>query len=257
MADLLLYEVADRVATLTLNRPERRNALSAELMEALQDGLRRADRDPDVGAIVLTGAGKAFCAGGDLSPKQGEGLLARHDSLLVFGEVLEGMHKLGKPVVGAANGHALGGGFGLLMACDFVVARRDARYGTPEIRRGLFPMMILSVLIRVFGRRRTLELLLTGREIDGDRLFAIGGGNEVVEADEVVPRARALAAELGGLSPAIMRLGRRAIFAAEDMTLSQQLEYLRSQFTINSLAEDAAEGITAFFEKREPQWKGK
>ncbi len=256
MPELLLYEVADRVATLTLNRPDRRNALSTDLMAAIRDGLARADRDAEVGAIVLTGAGKAFCAGGDLGP-QNMGLLERHDSALVFTDVLAGLHELGKPVVGAANGHALGGGFGLLMACDFVIARRDARYGTPEIRRGLFPMMILSVLTRVFDRRRTLELLLTGREIDGDRLVEMGGANESSGADEVLPKARALAAELGGLSPAIMRLGRRAVYNAADMTLRQQLEYLRSQFTINTLAEDAAEGIAAFFEKRDPEWKGR
>ncbi len=254
----LLYDVANRVAVLTLNRPERRNALNAELVGDLRAGLARADADSEVGAIVLTGAGdKAFCAGGDLSPPAGEGLLGLHEGRRAFAELLADMTRLGKPVVGAARGHALAGGFGLLLACDLVVARRDARYGTPEVKRGLFPMMIISVLLRTLGRRRTLELVLSGRELDGETLAHWGAANYVVEADEVLPKARELATELASLSPAVLALGRRALFCAEDMPLPQQLEYLRSQLTINTLLEDAAEGITAFFEKREPKWTGR
>ncbi|MBI3180048.1 MAG: enoyl-CoA hydratase/isomerase family protein [Deltaproteobacteria bacterium] len=258
MTSTVLYEVQDRIATLTLNRPDKRNALSGELVAALADALARADHDPAVVAVILTGAGeKAFCAGGDLSPPAGDGFLALHAERRRFAELLALFPRLGKPVVAAANGHALAGGFGLLLACDFVIARRDARYGTPEIKRGLFPMMILAVLLRVLGRRRTLDLALTGREIDGDTLVAYGAANAAVDATEVMPRARAVAQELAALSPAILALGRRALYVAEDMSFAQQLDYLHSQLSINTLAEDTVEGVTAFFEKRPPVWKGR
>lgn len=258
MTDLLLYEVCDRVAVLTLNRPEKRNALSADLVCALREALRRADGDAEVGAIVLTGAGeKAFCAGGDLSQAAGDGLLAMHQGRADFAELLAAFGRLGKPVVGAAQGHALAGGFGLLLACDLVVVRRDARYGTPEIKRGLFPMMIISVLLKTLGRRRTLELVLTGRELDGDMLVQWGAANRSVEAGDVLREARGIAAEMASLSPSVLALGRRSLFAAEEMTQHQQLEFLRSQLTINTLAEDAAEGVRAFFEKRPPNWSGR
>ncbi len=258
MSDPVLYEVAGRIATVTLNRPEKRNALSAELVGALHAALDRADADPEVGSILLTGAGdKAFCAGGDLSPPAGDGLLALHQGRKGFADLLARFATLGKPVVGAANGHALAGGFGLLLACDLVVVRSDARYGTPEVKRGLFPMMIAAVMLRTLGRRRTLELVLTGREVDGKALLSWGAVNACVEAAEVLPAARGLCEELAQSSPAVLALGRRAVFACEDLPLGAQLDYLRSQLTLNTLAEDAAEGIAAFFEKRPPKWTGR
>lgn len=258
MDDLVLYDVHDRVAVLTLNRPDKRNALSADVLSSLQAALARAEADRDVGALVLTGAGdRVFCAGGDLGSPAGDGLLGMHEARRDFADTLLRMAALKKPIVGAAQGHALAGGFGLLLACDLVVARRDARYGTPEIKRGLFPMMIVSVMLRVLGRRRTLELALTGQEIEGDRLERWGGCNASVDAAEVLPRAKALAQQLAALSPAVLALGRRAVYEAQDMSFPQQLEFLRSQFTLNTLAEDAAEGVTAFFQKRPPEWKGR
>ena len=258
MDDLILYHVQDRVAQITLNRPEKRNALSADLLTALQAALVRAEADRDVGALLLTGAGdRVFCAGGDLGSPAGDGLLGMHEARRDFADTLLRMTALKKPVVGAAQGHALAGGLGLLLACDLVVVRRDARYGTPEIKRGLFPMMIVSILLRTLGRRRTLELALTGQEIDGDTLERWGGCNASVEAAAVLPRAQAMAQQVASLSPAVLALGRRAVYEAQDLSFPQQLEFLRSQFTLNTLAEDAAEGVTAFFEKRPPAWKGR
>jgi enoyl-CoA hydratase len=258
MSDLVIYEAAEGVATLTLNRPDKRNALSAELIEALHGALTRAEGDAQVRALVLTGAGdKAFCAGAELRPPAGEGLLATHAGRGRFAELLWRLSRMGKPVVGAADGHALAGGFGLLLACDFVLVRRDARYGTPEIKRGLFPMMILSVLLRALGRRRTLELVLTGREIDGETLERWGAVNGCFAFGEVMPRALALAQELASLPSGVMALGRQALYAAEDLPLRQQLDYLQAQISLNMLAEDASEGMLAFLEKRPPRWSGR
>ena len=259
MDDLVLYARHERVAVLTLNRPEKRNALSPELVTTLLHSLQRAQDDPDVGAVVLTGAGeRAFCAGADLGAPSGEGLLGMHHGRRGFADLLHAMSQCRKPLVGAATGLALAGGFGLLMACDLVVVARSARFGTPEIKRGLFPMMIVAVLLRTLGRRRTLELALTGQEIDGATLERWGGCNEALEdAAEVLPKAQAMAAQVAGFSPAVLQLGRQAVFCVEDMTFSQQLDYLRSALTLNTLAEDAGEGIAAFFEKRAPAWKGR
>jgi enoyl-CoA hydratase len=254
-AALVTYSLDHRVATLTLNREERRNALNPELIEALREALTRAENDPDVGAIILTGAGdRSFCSGADLGAAAATSALGMHAQRRAFADLLVHLSRLGRPVVGAANGHALAGGFGLLQACDFVVARRDARYGTPEIKRGLFPMMILAVLLETLGRRHTLELALTGRELDGDTLFAWGGANHVVEAVSVMDTAIALARDLATLPAGVMALGRRALYAAESMPLEAQLDFLCSQLTLNTFAEDAVEGLAAFFEKREANW---
>ncbi len=258
MHTLVTAEMTGRVMTLTLNRPEKRNALSPELLECLAQRLTAADADPSVGAIILTGSGdRVFCAGGDLGPPAGEGLLHMHAARKGFADILTQVVQARKPIVGAAQGHALAGGFGLLLACDWVVARIDARYGTPEIKRGLFPMMIVAVMLRVLGRRRTLELTLGGEDIDGSTLAAWGGCNAAVTAEQVMPRAMATATHLASLSPAILHLGKQAIGQAEDMTFAQQLEFLRAQLTINTLAEDAAIGVSSFFQKTQPQWVGR
>jgi enoyl-CoA hydratase len=259
MNDLVLYARHERVAVLTLNRPEKRNALSPELVSTLSQSLQRAQDDPEVGAIVLTGAGdKAFCAGADLGAPSGDGLLGMHHGRRGFADLLHAMSQCRKPLVGAATGLALAGGFGLLMACDLVVVAKNARLGTPEIKRGLFPMMIVAVLLRTLGRRRTLELALTGQEIDGATLERWGGCNEALDNPaDVLPRAQAIALGMSGFSSAILALGRQAVFAVEDMSFSQQLDYLRQALTLNTLAEDAGEGIAAFFEKRAPAWKGR
>jgi enoyl-CoA hydratase len=247
-----------RVLLLTLNRPERRNALSTQLLQDLRTALRFGEESAAVGAMVLSGAGdKAFCAGADLAPPTGTGFLQMHNDRQKFADLLLQMHACRKPLVGAAQGHALAGGLGVLLLCDWVVARDDAQYGTPEIKRGLFPMMVVAVLLRVLGRRRTLQLVLSGEPIDGHTLALWGGCNAAVPADQVQPQALAVAQRLSALSPAILALGKQALAQAEDMTFAQQLEYLRAQLSINTLAEDAAIGVMAFFQKTSPQWVGR
>lgn len=262
---VLLVDDRDGVRTLTLHRPERKNALSPELVQALDDALRAADADDDVRCIVLTGAGdttqgdkQVFCAGGDLQGGlQGDGFLAQHFARGGFAELLLTMHRLRTPTVAAVNGHALGGGFGLVLACDLAVAADTARLGTPEVKRGLFPMMITALIDEVLPRKAAMELMLLGGEISGQRAVELGVVNVVCPTSDVRERALAFAAQIASMSPSVLKLGRRAITAQRDMPFEQKLLFLRDQLTLNLHLEDAAEGIAAFIEKRAPTWSGR
>lgn len=256
---VLLSTPSEGVARLTLNRPERRNALNGEVLSALIahfDDLSRSDAHR---VIVLTGAGdKAFCAGGDLSPAAAsEGMLAMHRDRHRFVELFGTMRRCGKPIIGRVQGHCLAGGLGLMLACDLAVAAQRATFGTPEIKRGLFPMMIMALIFRNVGRKRGMEMVLTGRRYSADEAERMGMVNRVVPDDELDTAVDELARTIAGYSPAILRLGRDAFYAQDDMSFEKALVFLQSQLTVNTLAEDAAEGIMSFFEKREPVWKGR
>ncbi len=250
------------VRVLTLNRPERKNALSPELVDALRAALADADKDDDVRALVLTGAGEgeraAFCAGGDLGGgMQGEGFFEQHKRRGLFAELLLQFRRMSKPVVGAVNGMALGGGFGLVLACDLAVAADDADLGTPEVKRGLFPMMIAALIYEQLPAKAANELVLLGGKVRGQRAVDVGVVNRVVPRGDVLREGVAYAAQLASLSPSVLQLGKRAIANQRDMPFEQKLGFLRDQLTLNIQLEDAAEGISAFFEKREPKWSGR
>lgn len=258
MTEVLLSGDDAGVRTLTLNRPERRNALSPDLVKALIVALQDADAAEDVRAVVITGAGeKAFCAGGDLGAPSGEGFLGMHEDRGTFAELLKTFRRMRTPTVAAVNGMALGGGFGLVLACDFAVAAKSAELGTPEVKRGLFPMMIARLIYEQLPRKQANELVLFGEKIGAARAEALGVVNEVVADEEVLPRALEYARRVAALSPAVVGLGRRAIYRQMDMPFDAALSHLHDQLTLNLQTEDAAEGITAFFEKRDPVWKGR
>jgi enoyl-CoA hydratase/carnithine racemase len=259
---ILLVDDADGVRTLTLNRPERRNALSPELVDALIAALRAADDDRAVRAVLLTGAGagdkQAFCAGGDLGGGLvGDGFFEQHLARGAFADLLLTLRRMKTPTVAAVNGLALGGGFGLVLACDLAVAADDARLGTPEVKRGLFPMMIAAVIDEVLPKKAAMELMLLGGEVQGARAVELGIVNRVVAKDVVVAEARALGTRLAAMSPAVLALGKRAVHLQRDMPFEQKLMFLRDQLTLNVQLEDAAEGVTAFLEKRDPVWHGR
>lgn len=259
---VLLVEDAPRgvdgVRLLTLNRPSRRNALSPELVQALLVALRDADQDPTVRVVVLTGAGdKAFCAGGDLGAPSGDGFLGMHEDRGAFAELLIQFRKMRRPVVAAVNGMALGGGFGLVLAADLAVCAEDAILGTPEVQRGLFPMMIGRLVYEVLPRKAANELVLLGEKVSATRALELGAVNQVVAADDVLSQALGLAKRLSSLSPAVLGLGKRAIHRQLDMPHDAALAHLHDQLTLNTQLEDAAEGITAFFEKRTPEFRGR
>ena len=252
----VLYERDGAVATLVLNRPTRRNALSAELVEALHAALDRAEADEQVGAVVLTGAGKSFCAGGDLAGGMaGAGFLAGHEGRGRFAQLVGRIPKSPLPVLAAVQGDALGGGLGIVAACDMAWAHPTARLGTPEIRVGLFPWIIMAPLRRHLGPKQLHELVMTGEKISADRGVALGLLNGV--AEDVRAHVTERAHKVAGCSPAIMRMGKAAMVHTEDMSWDESLAYLHTQLTLNLLTEDAAEGVTAFLEKREPTWKGR
>lgn len=250
------YQAQDGQALLTIDRPQARNALSAQVVSELMEGIAQAEADPAVRVLVVTGAGeKVFCAGGDLGSMSHEGgFLAGHEGRRAFGALLRRFQEAKKPSIARINGHALAGGLGLVLACDLAVAVETADFGTPEVDVGLFPMMVMALLQRHLGRKRALELVMTGDRINAREALALGLVNRVVPAAELDGTVGALAQKLAGKSQAVLALGRRAFFAAEDLPLGQALELLSSQLSLNVLAEDAAEGVSAFLEKRKPKW---
>ena len=255
----VLYEVRDRVATVTLNRPERRNPLSGAMMRDIVAALDTARDDAEVRAVVLTGAGdRAFCAGADLGGFDAEATeVEKHLERAGFVEMFTTIERLGKPIVACLNGHALAGGLGLALSCDLVVAADTAGLGTPEINVGLWPMMVMAIINRNLPRKRAMELYMTGDRIDAARALEWGLVNRVVPAAEVRQAAHELAVRLAGKSPLIMRLGRDAFYTVDGMAYEPALRYLQSQLTVVTLSDDATEGVSAFLQKREPDFKGR
>jgi enoyl-CoA hydratase len=255
----LLYDVSDGVATVTLNRPDQRNALSAELLAELVDAILRVRDDDEVRAVVLTGAGdKVFCAGADLGGFAADvPLVQKHYGSDLFLDFFKLMPRLGKPSLCAANGHVLAGGLGLALSCDLVIAKRGATFGTPEINVGAFPYMIMSLIYRNVPRKRVNEMMLLGERLSAEEAVSYGLANKVVSADEFDAAVAEWAGKLASKSPVLMRLGHDAMYRQQDMALDDALEYLRSQLSLTFTTEDIQEGVQAFFEKREPNWKGR
>jgi len=261
MYQTITVETKDKVGRITLSREERRNAISPTMMTELLDAFREYDDDLDVLVVVLTGAGsKVFCAGADFGESLGAtaSFLDRYEGQRNFVELFKIIKGLKKPLIGRINGHALGGGLGLASACDIVIAAEDCRFGTPEINVGLFPYVIMATLIRFSSApKRLLEMMLTGERLDAKEALQLGLVNYVVPRDQLDAKVDEIAGKIVKKSPAILRLGRRAFYTMRDMEYEKALEYLCSMLAINTMAEDVTEGIAAFMEKREPEWKGR
>lgn len=259
LTDVLYDRGDDGVATITLNRPEQRNPLGPQMLRDLTTAFTAAREDAGVRAVVLTGAGdRAFCAGADLAGFAADASeVDRHHGRGLFVDLFLTCEKLGKPLVGCINGHALAGGFGLALCCDLLVASEEATFGTPEIKVGVWPMMIMSIVTRNVGRKHALELFMTGERIDAATAKDWGFVNRVVPAAEVRTRAHAWAAEIAGWSPLVMRLGRDAFYATDSLDFETALRYLQAQLTVVSMSEDFREGVAAFLEKRQPNFRGR
>jgi enoyl-CoA hydratase/carnithine racemase len=257
--DKVLYEVADGVATVTLNDPEKRNMLSGEMLRELVEAMKRARDSEDVRAVVLTGAGeKVFCAGADLGGFGADApLVDKHFASDLFLEFFRLMPRLGKPSLCALNGHVLAGGMGLALSCDLLIAKQGATFSTPEINVGAFPYMIMAIIYRNVPRKKVNEMMLLGERIGGDDAVALGLANKVVPAEEFDAAVGEWAAKLASKSPLLMKIGHDAMYRQQDMALDDALEFLRSQLSLTFTTEDIQEGVQAFFEKREPEWKGR
>jgi enoyl-CoA hydratase/carnithine racemase len=249
----ILVDDRGPVGRITLNRPEKRNPIGPSTCGELVAAFAALKANASVRVVILTGAGSVFSAGGDLSAMGGpqEGPTA---SLV---ELFTTMHELGKPIVAMVNGHALAGGLGLMVACDLVIASDAAQFGTTEIAVGLWPMMITAEITRSVGRKKTLEMMLTGRKLDAAEALDCGLINRAVPADQLEAETTKLATEIAERSPAAIRLGLHAFYRSQDMELEPQLRYLQAELGRVLALEDAREGITAFLQKRKPEWKGK
>jgi enoyl-CoA hydratase/carnithine racemase len=255
----LRYDVTGPVATITINRPDRRNALSWTVLRELRAAAAEAMADDDVRVLVFTGAGdKAFSAGADLyGLSEDAGFTELHESRNELAHLFRDVWAGGKPTIARVRGYALAGGLGIALMCDVVIAAEDAVFGTPEIDVGLWPMIATVPMLRSMPPKVALELLMTGRRVDAVEAARLGFVNRVVPVGELDAVVAEMAAVLAAKSPSIMKIGRDAFYAAVDLDAARALELLHASLAVVTQTEDHAEGIAAFQERRPPRWSGR
>jgi enoyl-CoA hydratase/carnithine racemase len=266
------------VYRLEINRPERRNAMSWEVIRGLRQGVADAREDPSVRVLVLSGAGdQAFCSGADLgsmghgvatgtstddaaesAPKaQGSTVLSQHEARGELARLFEDLWGLGKPTIARVQGWAMAGGFGLALACDLVVASDRARFGAPEVNVGLWPYMITVPMVRSMPPKKALELMMTGRVVGAAEAERIGFVTRVVPHEDLDAAVGELAEVLAQKPPGSIKLGRDSFYSVWDMGSGEALAHLQAMLSLTALTEDAAEGMAAFLEKRTPRWQSR
>jgi enoyl-CoA hydratase/carnithine racemase len=264
MYETITYDVADHVARITLNRPAARNALDERMTEELLAALGRVAADDGVRVAVLTGAGdKAFCAGADLATlgaqlpeRPGGGTMDMVRESAPY-RLFTAMPKLGKPIIARLAGHAIAGGLGLAVACDLVIAADDIKLGTPEVNVGLWPMMIMAIINRNVAPKQAFKLYYTGRTISAREAVEMGLITEAVPRAGIDARVDELASAIAAKSPIGLRMGREAFFAIDGLPFDDQVALLLDRLRVLAATEDAAEGVTAFLEKRPPRFTGR
>jgi enoyl-CoA hydratase len=253
------YDVSDGVATIALDQPDTRNALSNELLTGLIGAFELAAADDGVRCVVLTSThDKVFSSGGSLDQFASEvPLVHKHFGTERFPRLFKTIMGLGKPTICAANGHVLAGALGLALACDLIVAKESATFGTPEINVGVFPFMIMALIYRNVPRRKANEMMLLGERLTAAEALDAGIVNRVVAAEDFDAAVDDWAVRLASKSPVLMKLGKDAMYRQLDMPFEDALDHLRSQLSLAFTTEDIQEGVRAFFEKRDPSWTGR
>ena len=253
----LTLEKDGTVAFLTLNRPTKRNSLSLNLMEEVIRALAEVAHDHSTGAVVIRGAGPAFCAGHDLSEMRGRDLPTYRKIFDTCTQMMNAIQALPQPVIAQVHGIATAAGCQLVATCDLAVAEEGAKFATPGVKIGLFCSTPMVPLSRAVGRKKALEMLLTGDYLDAHEARAVGLINKIVSAAALAEETAALARKIASASPLVLGLGKQAFYAQMDLPQAQAYSYAKEIMSLNAMAEDAQEGMSAFLEKRTPQWKGR
>ena len=253
--DDILYDVKSEVATVTINRPDRRNSMRVQTMHELAAALQQARQDSTCRVVVVTGVGeKVFCSGAEISDFQNKGIVGTRRQYDAYVGLSTTIRTLGKPTIAAINGHVLGGGLALSMLLDLSIAVEDAKMGLPEVKLGIFPLTVMPILFRTIGRKKALEMIYAGEVISATEAERIGLVNYAVPRADFQSTVQSWVDKLKTLSSNTLQMGHAAADAMVDMTYDQALEYGRTLGAIVILSEDAQEGVTAFLEKREPRW---
>ncbi|HEU5293310.1 MAG TPA: enoyl-CoA hydratase/isomerase family protein [Burkholderiaceae bacterium] len=256
-AAAVLHDKRGAAFWITINRPDKRNAINADVIAGIRAGYRAAHADTDVRVIVLTGAGdKAFCAGADLQPGKAFAFEVARPNL-DYADLLREAQNATLPVIARVNGACMAGGMGLLCMTDMAIAAASVQFGLPEVKVGVFPMQVLSLLQQIAPRRLVREWALSGEPFDAAQALAAGLLNHVVPAAELDAKVQWLVERIVDKSPTAIRRGRYAMRAIEAMSFDQAIAYTESQVSLLALTEDAKEGLASFNEKRKPRWTGR
>lgn len=255
----VLFEKDGPIGWLTLNRPEKRNALSVELMNAMLKNIKTIARDMDIRVVVIKGNGPAFCAGHDLDELTGDNYDIHHfrEIFLVCAKMMQSLHELPQPVIAQVHGIATAAGCQLVAACDLAIAETKAQFATPGVKIGLFCLTPSVPLVRVIGRRRALEMLLSGRFISAQEAESFGLVNQTVSLDMLSEKTRSWALQIAGASRFTLEFGKHGFYKHVDMEESSAYDFATEAMVLNCFAEDAREGMKAFLEKRRPDWKNR